>query len=426
HPDLIRVLDKRLSTIPNFQRARGALRLLARAVRRIWDSEVDLDLIHLHHLDLSDQVIAEELSSRIDRPRYEPVIRADIAQQSGGAPSHADEVDAIMGTPYGRRLATAAYLFSLTRDVPGVAASDLYGAVLAPGDDPNLIVKALDGLESTCWYLHADVRGYRFSTEASLIRLVQEAEDRIPGSKVRDRATKILSEQFKDSALKVRRAWEDAKVPDNSEDAYLVLYHWDDFGDAKGVDPIHGGAPQKIVEAYEKAPAGGVREFRNRILFLAPSSVGHDPMIKAVRRLMALEQLRATPELLESLGEEKRSDIGRQASEALGLARVAVCNHVNVLYVPSKDGLETVVLGTITSASLLANQTDAILERLDSMEKTLVAGSKPLDPVYIRGKLGAQFDTPQPTMEIVRAFARRPDLKLVLDRQQLVSLLISG
>ena len=34
HPALIRVLDKRLSTIPNFQRTRGALRLLARAVRR--------------------------------------------------------------------------------------------------------------------------------------------------------------------------------------------------------------------------------------------------------------------------------------------------------------------------------------------------------------------------------------------------------
>lgn len=83
HPDLIRVLDKRLSTIPNFQRTRGALRLLARAVRRIWAADMDLDLIHLHHLDLSDQALAEDLSSRIDRPLYEPVIRADIAQQAG-------------------------------------------------------------------------------------------------------------------------------------------------------------------------------------------------------------------------------------------------------------------------------------------------------------------------------------------------------
>ena len=108
-------------------------------------------------------------------------------------------------------------------------------------------------------------------------------------------------------------------------------------------------------------------------------------------------------------------------AEASGLARVAVCNHVNVLYVPGAGGLETVVLGTVTSASLVPNQTDAILERLDSMEKTLVAGSKQLDPACVRSKLGAQFDAPQPTMEVARAFARRPDLKLVLDRQQAVA-----
>lgn len=184
--------------------------------------------------------------------------------------------------------------------------------------------------------------------------------------------------------------------------------------------------PAKIVEAYQKSPNGGVREYRNRLLFLAPSSDGHEPMLKAVRRLLALEQLRATPELLATLGEEKRADVGKQASEATGLARVAVCNHVNVLYVPGTGGLETVVLGTVTSASLVPNQTDAILERLESMEKTLVAGSKPLDPAYVRSKLGAQFDSPQPTLEVARAFARRPDLKLVLDRQQLVNLLGAG
>ncbi|SCG15501.1 Predicted ATPase, AAA+ superfamily [Micromonospora echinofusca] len=425
HPDLIRVLDKRLSTIPNFQRTRGALRLLARAVRRIWDAGQDLDLIHLHHIDLSDQVLAEELSSRIDRPLYEPVIRVDIAQQSGGAPSHADEVDARMGTPYGRRLATAAYLFSLTRDVPGVPASLLYGAILAPGDDQNLIAKALDGLENTCWYLHADVRGYRFSTEASLVRLIQEAEDKISGGKVRERATKILSEQYKDSALKVRRAWEDAKVPDNSEDAYLVVYHWDDFGDAKGVDPAKR-VPQKIVDTYERAPAGGVREFRNRLVFLAPNAQLHEPMLKAVRRLMALEQLKTTPELLASLGEDKRGEVAKQSSEALGLARVAVCNHVNVLYVPDKKGLESTVLTTVTSASLLPNQTDAVIASLDAMDKLLRDGSKPLDPAWVGTKLGAQFNTAQPTMELARAFARRPDLKLVLDREKLVNLLVAG
>ncbi len=36
HPELIRVLDKRLGAIPNFQRARGSLRLLAEVVASIY------------------------------------------------------------------------------------------------------------------------------------------------------------------------------------------------------------------------------------------------------------------------------------------------------------------------------------------------------------------------------------------------------
>jgi len=180
HPALIRVLDKRLSTIPNFQRTRGALRLLARVVRRMWEEQpAGAGLIHLHHIDLAERVVAEELSSRLERPAYEPVIRADIASQGGAEPSHAERVDERMGNTYSRRLATTIYLYSLTRDIPGVAAAELYGASLAPGDDPNLLQKALDGLEGACWYLHADVRGFRFSTEASLVKLIQEAESEI-------------------------------------------------------------------------------------------------------------------------------------------------------------------------------------------------------------------------------------------------------
>jgi hypothetical protein len=250
-----------LSTIPNFQRTRGALRLLARVVRGLWHYQPEgAQLIHLHHINLVDRVVAEELSSRLERPAYEPVIRADVASQPGGEASHAEQVDRRMGAQYGRRLATTIYLYSLTRGVPGVPAAELYGAALAPGDDPNLLQKALDGLEGACWYLHADVRGYRFSTEASLVKLIQEAEGEISVTKARAQATTILARRFRDAGLKVRRAWEDAKVPDNADDAWLVILHWDDFGDHRGVD-LHGAVPPKVRELWEKTPSGGVREF---------------------------------------------------------------------------------------------------------------------------------------------------------------------
>lgn len=426
HPALIRVLDKRLSTIPNFQRTRGALRLLARAVRSLWDElPENVQLIHLHHLDLSDRVIAEELSSRLERPQYEPVIRADIASQTGGEKSHAERVDEHMGGNLARRLATTIYLYSLTRDVPGVPAAELYGAVLAPGDDANLVQKALDGLESSCWYLHADVRGYRFSTEASLVKLIQEAESEISVPKARTRATKILSEQFKDGVLKVRRAWEDAKVADNAEDAWLVILHWDDFGDARGVDS-HDLVPANVQQLWEKTPTGGVREYRNRMVILVPTAGTHEAMVRAVRILLALEQLAVNEATLAALNAEKRAELKDKAKEQALLARVAVCNHVNLLYVPGPGGLDAVELDVVTQASVKPNQADAILERLAAMGKTQAAGDKPIDPGYIKVKLGALLDTSQPTMELLRAFARRTDLKIVLDRAQIVALVGAG
>ncbi len=426
HPVLIRVLDKRLSTIPNFQRTRGALRLLARVVRRLWeDPPQGVELIHLHHIDLADRLVAEEMSSRLERPLLEPVIRADIASGLAGSLAHAEQVDARLGAPYARRLATAAYLYSLTRGVPGVPAGELFGAVLMPGDDANLIARALDGLEAECWYLHADVRGYRFSTEASLVKLIQEAEREVSATRARAKATAILAEQFRDGALKVRRAWEDAKVPDSATDAWLVVLHWDDFGDARGwagSDEV----PAKVREVFERTPAGGVREYRNRLVFLAPAAASHEAMVRTVRRHLALEALDGNAAVLEALPEEKRAEIKQLVKTSALEARVAVCNHVDLLYVPGPGGLEPVELDVVTSASVQPNQTSAILERLAAMDKTLASGDKPLDPGYVRSKLGVLLDTAQPTNELVRAFARRTDLKLVLDRAQLVNLVAAG
>lgn len=80
----------------------------------------------------------------------------------------------------------------------------------------------------------------------------------------------------------------------------------------------------------------------------------------------------------------------------------------------------------VTQAGLKPNQTDAVIERLAAMEKTLAAGDKKLDPAYIRSKLGTQMDTAYPTRELQRAFARRADLKLVLDTGRLVELVGDG
>lgn len=427
HPDLMTVLDKRLSTIPNFQRTRGALRLLARTVRLMWNAQTPAELIHPHHVDLADRDIAEDLSSRLDRPAFEPVIRADIAGQSGGEASHADEIDRSMaaGAPYARRVATAAYLWSLTRDVPGASAGTLIGSVLAPSDDPNVISKALDQLEAKAWYLSVDVRGYRFSTEASLPKLIQEAEAQVLPGRAKAEATELLARQFKDSVFTVRRTWEDAKIPDRSDSAWLVILHWDEFGSTHGVSDA-SVVPDQIRQLWEKKADGGLRDFRNRLVFLAPSAATHEAMIRSVRHKLALADLLSSSETIRALPDDKRAQLDKLAKESDLEARVAVCNHVNVLYVPQASGLEGLELDTVTTASVKPNQTTAVVDRLATLEKTLAAGDKPLDPAMIAARIGAQLNQSMTTADLVRVFARRTDMRIVLDQAQITSLVVAG
>jgi hypothetical protein len=426
HPWLMRVLDKRLSTIPNFQRTRGALRLLATTIRELWDAEAPGVLaVHPHHLDLSERQIAEDLTSRLGRGELESAVRADVASQPGGDASRSEDIDHELGTPYARRLAITAYVGSLTNDVPGLPAPDLMASVLAPGDDANTMRRSLELLESRCWYLHVDHRGYRFSTEKSLVKVIQDAQSRVPLGQVRQEATSILGSVYRDAALKVRRGWEDSKVPDRERDATLVILHWDDFGDERGVDPS-GPVPERVKELWERTPTGGLRQFRNRIVFLCPSAANHQAMLDAVRRKIALTALAGDETVQADLSDAKRAELKEEAQTSKLEARIAVCNHVNILYVPERDGLAVEELPTVTRASERPNQTEAVVDRLAAMDKTLSADDPPLDPAMIRSRLGAMFDEPVPTPQLSRVFAQRSDMRMVLDQGQFEKLVRAG
>lgn len=133
HPELLTTLNRKVSTIPNFQRTRGALRLLAMVVRDLWSNpRDDVYLIHPHHVNLAVEGIANDLTSRLERPRFGQVISADIKSSLEGSKAHAQALDeALGGAPLTECVATTAYLHSLTQGVAsGVDPADLTLAVL--------------------------------------------------------------------------------------------------------------------------------------------------------------------------------------------------------------------------------------------------------------------------------------------------------
>jgi hypothetical protein len=431
HPNLIYVLDKRISTLPNFQRTRGALRLLALAVRALWQKKpANTELIHLYHLDLKQSQIVEEVTGHINRSAFKPVIEADIASALSGAPAHAEIIDVVRGDHYAQRIATTIYYWSLTRDIPGVLENQLLGSVLAPGDDLPKCTRAFEELTSAndrgAWYLSHDPRGgYRFSTEASPNRVLQEIRDAIQPTAVAAKSTDILDALFRDSSLKVKKHWQGASVPDNFKDVYLVIFHWDEFGNDRGIQAT-GLTPASIKDTWEHSPSGGLRNYRNRLVFLAPDKNQHQQMLDAVRKSMALSELIRSSENMARFSEDQRAELRKQQQQSELEARVAVAAHMSVLLYPQLSALQTLAMPPVTKADATKNQTESVLEQLKSIDKVLVTGGLPYSPTLLKAKLGTFFDTPQTTQALEERLAQNSDFKILMDSGALIASIRTG
>ena len=77
HPELVRVLDKRLGNIAQFQRARGALKLLAEVVAHIYNTNDDTAIINVGDIDFdSDPESSTTLPMDLAGPSMLPSPRA--------------------------------------------------------------------------------------------------------------------------------------------------------------------------------------------------------------------------------------------------------------------------------------------------------------------------------------------------------------
>jgi predicted AAA+ superfamily ATPase len=200
HPELLTTLNRKTATIPNFNQTRGALRLLAWAVRSLWEKKPkNTWMIHPYHLDLAQPQIAEDLTSRLDRPKFRQVIEADIVSPLLGTSAHSQEIDkqylSARRPPYAQRLSTTIFLHSLTQGVAsGTDSADLTLATLTPdgssgisasGDDPALVAKALESLVDKAWFLEYDGHRYRFKTEPSINKIIADETLQVGSSKAK-------------------------------------------------------------------------------------------------------------------------------------------------------------------------------------------------------------------------------------------------
>jgi hypothetical protein len=336
HPETIRVLDKRLGSIPSFQRARGALKLLAEVVADLWQGDSNVPIINVADINLGRDGIVNHLTVAIDRSAFSGVAKVDLA----GHDAHCRTVDATRfpgKPPFATRTATTVFLHSLEmRTGVGAGRGEYVLGTLRVGEDPEVLDEALAEAERVCWHLSYDGSRWRFHTEPNVNKIVEDGKRDVPNTRVSEETKALIAKSFTSDAgvTAVVFPTTPAQVPDEPR-LRVVAFDYDHLS-ATGVGST--SVPHQVVELRDRAgAAGSLRAYRNAIVFVIADSDAVANLKDRVRAQLALEALVTEPGRLATFADEVKAKVQSMYDNSGLNARIAVTRCYKHVYYPVKD-----------------------------------------------------------------------------------------
>ena len=271
HPEVFERLYSDWSTLPNFQRTRGVLRLMASVIHTLWESGDRSPLIQPSNIPLDDTKVQEEITRYLPA-NWAPVIERDI-DGAGSRPVRLDgEVGNLGRRNATRRVARTVFLGSApTQSAANLGIDDrrVKLGCAAPAESVSVFGDALRRLADSATYLYRDGARYWYSTQPTVANLAA------------DRAGEIGRERHRLAREIAQRLRENLKQPGEFRRIHLFPASGQEVQDdmevglaVLGIDAPHTrgdadsralGAAQAILESRGSAP----RLFRNALVFLA-------------------------------------------------------------------------------------------------------------------------------------------------------------
>lgn len=414
HPELIRVLDQRLGTIPNFQRARGALKLLAEVVSGVWSDGVKTPILNVGDLHFESDHVLHHLTTGLGRGEFEQVARSDFASNS----SYAAQIDQARMLGKGgitRRAAATVFTHSLEfTNNTGAARPDIVLGALRPGESADLLIEALNALDESAWFLDYEHNRYRFRTEPNPNAIIAAAERDFTKSRVHDAMRHRIEEAFPtDKPVHVVHfpvGYQD--VPDHPRQYRLVVMHYDALSVRSGA-----ATPSQLSEILDKTGASGaVRMNRNGVAFLVADTDEISNFEQKVRRDLAARAVVEDPARMQEFSEHVRKRVQAIADTTKLDARIALTRTYKHLFVPassrSSGFLRHEELPPQAQGDVKRAQTRVMLERLQELDKvrTFSPGIE-----YLWSKAWPKGQERTTTEDLMTAFWHDHGLAVILD-----------
>ncbi len=434
HPTVLDTLTEKIDTIPRFQRTRGALKLLARAVYYLWNHQpdhYDRHFVRLYDLTPADDDPGGSIDSTLHETLFEFVdlsaaVSADI--YSDGGTAHAQLEDRKWTEkgipPLGSQVTTSVLWHSLAygEQATGLTRAELNATVGHPNirfDNYDSALEALAGGDMTvaCYYLYDEER-VRFKSDPNLIRIIDQRVDNTPDAQARSRfESRLRSEVGTGGFDTVVFPESPADLPDKVSKPQLAIMHMD-------TAPVSDGGentPEKIQTLYQKSASkhGGQvqsRVYKNYVLFLAPDKERIKSGIQEARQLEAIEALLDDSQQTADLSNEQIEDLRERRDQAHGLLGELVRGVYRHLYYVDRDGLTHITINA-TEANGGTTLVNAVEETLE--DRLIRADASAKGTAFFKQKLWQRTQDSMTTQQLVTQFAKKPGLPYLLNTKPL-------
>ena len=346
HPELIDVIYKKWSTAPDFPRTRATLQLLASVVADQWTNRREAHTIQSSHVDLERERIRTRIVSAAGAGGgYDGVVAADIV----GRDAHADMQDQRRGGDYahrhiGRGVATTLLMHSFGGlEHAGATAQELRLGTVSPNIGPEYVTEVLGSLEESLWYVHREGDSLKFQTKPNIYRVIaQNAEGQSTSSVAERLRSEVDGVIGTEPGFRVLPwAGDDGQTPDVPEPSIVVLSPR--FAGTGGSEGKPDNA-ERVHQLWDRV-GGGLRQWRNALVFVAPDHELWSRAEEAVREVLAYDDVIASANRKAiELSESEIRDLKSRSEAKRSSLRTSVATAYRWAFYPEESGLTTTAL----------------------------------------------------------------------------------
>ncbi len=269
HPELFDRLYNDWSSLEEFQRTRGVLRLMATIIHVLWARNDRSLMILPSFMPMDEDASVTELT-RYLQPNWPVIISSDI-DGSQAIPTRLDKDSPRFGQYWAvRRVARTVYMGSAPtegRANKGVDIRNVRLGCVQPGENVAVFGDALRQLGDHASHLYADGSRYWFATQPNVITMARDRAARIKEVDSSDEINRLIREEAdcREKFHRVHGAPESSSdVPDEPE-SRLVIF---DASKTHSTGSDSSSAIKAAKEWLEKR-GNSPRQNRNAMVFLA-------------------------------------------------------------------------------------------------------------------------------------------------------------